>query len=224
MKQFEDLKLYPGASLQLLVVGEDEQNYSLDSVYIGSLALHSVLVAMPTKKEDVVWRSGMKLAVTAVVTTGIATFSSRIDAIGERPYSYLHLSYPRQVGFREVRGAARIKVELPAKVASLNELNEGQDFQSQVLDISVSGLKLATDTNIGKVGDELTIHIAMHFAGVERKLSLDGVIRARLGGQSDGVNFANVYGVQFVPIEDQQRVLLHAFVLNGLQSGNSAGY
>lgn len=228
----------PGASVQLLVVGVDQQNYSLDTVYIGTLALHSLLVAMPSTHSEIVWRSGMPLAMTVIIPSGVATLTTRIDAIGERPYSYMHLSYPREIKFREVRGAARVKVELPAKVASKNNTIAEKAFQSQVLDISVSGLKLATDSNIGRVGDELVIHIAMHFAGNERQLSLRGVIRARLGtsqavsgallkGREHDIDedidssYANIYGVQFLPMDDEQRVLLHAFVLNGLQASSS---
>ncbi|WP_101759953.1 flagellar brake protein [Oceanicoccus sp. KOV_DT_Chl] len=223
MKQFEDLKLMPGASVQLVVVGNDQQNYSLDTVYIGSLALHSLLVAMPSPHLEVQWRSGMRLAMTVIMPTGVATLSSRIDAIGERPYSYIHLSYPQEVVFREVRGAARVKVELPAKVAKVDEGDDSSGFQSRVLDISVSGLKLATDTNIGRVGDELTIHITMYFAGIERELSLPAVIRARLANaNNEDQTYANVYGVQFLPLPDEQRILLHAFVLNGLQAGSCA--
>ena len=222
MKQFEDLKLMPGASVQLLVVGTDQQNYSLDTVYIGSLALHSLIVAMPSAHSEVQWRSGMRLAMTVTQPTGVATLTTRIDAIGERPYSYMHLSYPKEVVFREVRGAARVKVELPAKVAAVGEQAEAAEFQSSVLDISVSGLKLATDTNIGRVGDKLTVHIAMYFAGIERQLSLPGLIRARLAHDSydDEQAYANVYGVQFLPLQDEQQILLHAFVLNGLQAGS----
>ncbi|KKK53703.1 hypothetical protein LCGC14_3092140, partial [marine sediment metagenome] len=222
MKLFEDLNLMPGASVQLLVTGGDQKNYSLDTVYIGSLALHSLLVAMPSEHSDVMWRSGMKLAMTVVLPTGVATFTTRIDAIGERPYHYLHLAYPQEIKFREVRGAARVKVELPAKVANLNDIQDPENFHSRVLDISISGLKLATDTNIGRVGDELTIHISMHFAGVERNLSIQGVIRARLGSGGEENTYANVYGVKFLPLDDEQQILLHAFVLNGLQAGSCA--
>ncbi|ARN74906.1 flagellar brake protein [Oceanicoccus sagamiensis] len=221
MKLFEDLSLSPGASVQVLVVGNDHQSYSLDTVYIGSLSLHSVIVAMPSKHTEVIWRSGMNVAMTVVVPTGVATFKTRIDAIGERPYSYMHLAYPHQVKFREVRGAARVKVELPAEVANLSGHAQPSHFKSHVLDISVTGLKLATDTNIGKVGDELTIHIAMHFAGEERHLSIKGVIRARLGTVA-GHEYSNIFGVQFLPLADEQRILLHAFVLNGLQAGSFA--
>lgn len=114
MKQLEELKLIPGASVQLLVEGAGGQNYSLDSVYIGSLALHSLLVVMPSEHPEVVWRTGTKLAMTLVVPAGIATFNSQIEAIAEHPYSYIHIAYPQQVNFRLVRGEARVRVEFAA--------------------------------------------------------------------------------------------------------------
>lgn len=219
MKHFEDLGLLPGASVQLLLTGQDQQNYSLDTVYIGSLALNSLIVAMPSPHPVVTLRSGIKLAMTVVIPSGIATFTTRVDVIGERPYQYMHLVYPQEVSFREIRGAARVKVELPVSVAGQQSLDSQHSFQSKVLDISVSGLKLATNCHIGHIGDQLTIHIAMHFAGEERELSLQGVIKAQLAGGETSSLLSYVYGVQFLPLTDSQHVLLHAFVLNGLQTG-----
>lgn len=224
MKHFEDLQLMPGASVQLLISGSDQKNYSLDTVYMGTLALHSLLVAMPSAHPSVVWRSGMKLAMSVVVPNGIATFNSRIDAIGERPYRYMHLSYPPEINFREIRGAARVKVELPVSVAGPQAISDPKDFVSNILDISVSGLKLATNKPIGSIGDQLTIHIAMHFANEERQLSVKGVIKALLAGGGSDTQLSNVYGVQFLPLSDDQQVLLHAFVLNGLQAGSKSNH
>ena len=217
MKSFDELQLVPGASVQLLMSGEDQTSFSLDTVYIGSLALHSLLVAMPAPHPAVALRSGVKLAMTVVVPNGIATLNTRIDAIGERPYQYLHLSYPPEINFREIRGAARVKVELPVDVEGKANGENYDDVKSSILDISTSGLKLATDRSIGRKGDELSVRIDMHFAGLDRGLHLKGVIRSLLAGSETLTQFTHVYGVQFLPLSDDQQVLLHAFVLNGLQ-------
>jgi hypothetical protein len=113
-----------------------------------------------------------------------------------------------------------VKVELPVSVANSQHPGDEPDFISNVLDISVTGLKLATNRPIGNIGDQLTIHIAMHFAGEERQLSLKAVIKAVLAGGEAGRQLSHVYGVHFLQLADDQQVLLHAFVLNGLQAGS----
>lgn len=221
--QFEDLQLQPGASIQLLLTGGEEVSYSLDTVYVGCLVLHSIVVAMPSEKSDVELVAGMEISVALNLPTGVATFSSIVDVVADQPYCYLHLRYPEQIRFRQIRNSARVRVEMPVRLAKRNSPEDMASLKSQVIDISATGLKLVTNNNIGQIGDELTIHIAMYFAGVERLLSVAAVIRARLGGHSDKSEMSNIYGVQFQTMNDEQKILLHAFVLNGLQAGDGLG-
>ena len=221
--QFEDLQLQPGASIQLLLASGEQANYSLDTVYVGCLVLHSIVVAMPSEKPHVELFAGMKISVALNLPTGVATFSSFVEVIADQPYHYLHLRYPEQIRFRQIRNAARVRVEMPARLAKRNTPEALASLKSQVIDISATGLKLVTNHNIGQIGDELMIHITMYFAGVERSLSIVSMIRARLGGHSENTEMSNIYGVQFKSMDDEQTILLHAFVLNGLQAGDGLG-
>ena len=221
--QFEGLKLPTGASIQLLLTGGEEVSYSLDTVYIGCLPLHSIVVAMPNEKPDVELYVGMDVSVALNLPTGVATFSSSIEVIADDPYHYLHLRYPEKIRFRQIRNSARVRVEMPVSLAKRNSVEDMKNLKSQVIDISATGLKLVTNRNIGQIGDELMIHIAMYFAGVERSVSIASVIRARLGGHSEKTEMSNIYGVQFKAMSDEQKILLHAFVLNGLHAGDGVG-
>lgn len=221
--QFEELQLQPGASIQLLLTGGEEVSYSLDTVYMGCLVLHSIVVAMPNEKPDVEIYAGMEISVALNLPTGVATFSSHVEVIAEQPYRYLHLRYPEKIRFRQIRNSARVRVEMPVRLAKRNSAEDMKSLKSQVIDISTTGLKLVTNNNIGQIGDELMIHIAMYFAGVERTLSIAAVIRARLGSHSEKIEMSNIYGVQFQTMNDEQKILLHAFVLNGLQAGDGLG-
>lgn len=221
--QFQDLQLQPGASIQLLLTGGEEVSYSLDTVYMGCLVLHSIVVATPNEKPDVELEEGMEVSVALNLPTGVATFSSVIEVVADKPYSYLHLRYPEQIRFRQIRNSARVRVEMPVRLAKRNSAEDMATLRSQVIDISATGLKLVTNNNIGQIGDELMIHITMYFAGVERSVSIPSVIRARLGSQGDDVEMSNIYGVQFQAMDDEQKILLHAFVLNGLQAGDGLG-
>lgn len=215
--QFDALQLLPGTPMKISVLGTDQRRHTVQAQYVGCFAKRSVLVSVPAKLAGPLLRAGVKVGVSAITATGIATFASAVEMLSGQPFAHAYLLYPNSVTLRAVRSAARVSVGLAARVVNLDDVDDQDIRVAQVLDMSVSGLKLGADVDLGKVGDELSMHVQLAFDDIFRDVTLNGKIRSRRLAESMSGSFPHVFGIEFTALDEDKRVLLHAYVLNILQ-------
>lgn len=216
--QFKTLQLPPGTAMKLVVPGAEQGQQVVHAQYIGCHAPHSVVAAVMSKAAGPLLRAGVRVAASAVTPTGIVSFAATVEAVGSIPFAYVHLSYPASISLRSVRAAVRVDLELPARITNLDAPDNLEAHPAQILDMSVRGLRFGSATEIGRVGDELSIHARLAFDDIQRDITLSGKIRSHPLRTDVARMFAHVYGVEFTALDDDKRVLLHAFVLNMVQS------
>lgn len=83
---------------------------------------------------------------------------------------------------------------------------------AQIVDISVRGLKLASASALGDIGDELAILMHITLEDIVRDISLSGIIRTRTP-----IAAGETCGVEFIQLDENKRVLLYAYVFNMVQ-------
>lgn len=208
--KFEDLKLPYGYPLQLQVQ-VDGQTQRATSKLIGCVVDQALLITLP--KGNVRLRTGQKMVARIMVGNGICVFPVQIEAAINQPLPMMFLTYPRQVNFKEIRGATRVDVGVPVQADNLTSLPE-KNSSGLIADISISGARLEVAEPIGEVGDELQLHGKVQIGPMERELALTAVIRSRVERSTHEVeeNLPAVYGVQFVETNEDRLLLLHAFV------------
>ncbi len=209
MTEFAELKLIPGAVMRIALPGASDKSASVQGKYIGSYAPRAIIVGAQVNAE---FRAGVKVAVSMTSPTGIVTFASQIEAVGAAPFPHVFLLYPKMVNLRNVRSAVRVNVGVAAQVANFSTDDNVEMQPAQIVDMSVSGLKLAAQTKLGEVGDELAIHMYITLDDIVRDIMLTGIIRTRTA-VADGENC----GVEFTQLDENKRVLLYAYVFNLVQ-------
>jgi hypothetical protein len=156
-----------------------------------------------------------------VTATGIVNFASQIEGLSSTPFPHVFLTYPKVINMRNVRAAVRVNVEIEAQVANLDALDMVEMQPSRVIDMSVLGLKLGSSTALGEVGDELAINVRLAFEDIVRDVTVNGKIRTQTQTQIQATDphnaFPYVFGVEFLPLDEDKRVLLYAFVFNMVQ-------
>jgi hypothetical protein len=144
-----------------------------------------------------------------------------VEGISSTPFPHVFLSYPKVINMRNVRAAVRVNVEIEAQVANLDSLDLVEMQPSRVIDMSVLGLKLGSSTVLGEVGDELAVHMRLVFEDIARDVTINGKIRTQTQTQIQAADpltaFPFVLGVEFLPLDEDKRVLLYAFVFNMVQ-------
>jgi c-di-GMP-binding flagellar brake protein YcgR len=207
--QFAELKLLPGAAMRIALPGVSDKHATVQGRYLGCDMPRAIMAAAAMTAD---FRAGVKVAVSMTSPTGIVTFASQIEAVGTAPFPHVFLLYPKIVNLRNVRSAVRVNVGLSAQVANLHA-DDGLEMQpAQIVDISVSGLKLLSNAPLGDIGEELAIYMHITLDDIVRDVTLTGIIRARAPA-GDG----EACGVEFTQLDENKRVLLYAYVFNMVQ-------
>lgn len=219
--EFDDLKLLPGTRVKLVVAGSDGNLPAVTGKYVGFQRPQAVVVAVPASAMSGAMRVGAKVACSLVTATGIVNFTSQVEGVNSTPFTHIFLTYPKTINVRNVRAAVRVDINLPAQVANLDSRDMVEMQPSQIIDMSVLGLKLGSSTPLGDIGDELAIHIRLAFEDIGRNVIVNGKIRTQTQSQIDAADTPNTFpyvlGVEFVELDEDKRVLLYAFVLNMVQ-------
>lgn len=218
--QFDDLKLLPGARVKVMVAGTENGPPAVTGKYVGCQRPHAIVVAVPSSAVGAL-RPGAKVAVSLVTATGIVNFVSQVEGVSNLPFPHVFLTYPKVINMRNVRAAVRVNIDIKAQVANLDAHDLIEMQPAQVIDMSVLGLKLGSSTMLGSIGDEVAIHMRLAFEDIVRDVTLAGKIRTQTQTEIDAVatqaTFPFVLGIEFLPLDEDKRVLLHAFVFNMVQ-------
>lgn len=128
-----------------------------------------------------------------------------------RPYHHLHLTYPDNLESITVRKAERVNCKLIVTVHNEEpERSLGDGKSASMQDISTAGSQIFTLESIGEKGDTITINSKVNVVGLEQYLTISGIIRRVIEPKEEGGRFE--YGIEFVLLQDNDKLLLHGFV------------
>ncbi len=208
--KFEDFKLPYGYPLQLQV-SVDGQVQRAASTLIGCIPGKVLLIALP--RGNIRLRGGQKVIVQIMVGNGICLFPVQVEALIGPPLPMILLTCPKQINFKEIRSATRVEVNTPIDAKNVTSLLV-QSSMGIISDISVSGARLQVATPVGEVGDQLSIQGRVQVGPINRELQLTAVIRSRVERSTTEVEdeLPAVFGVEFIETNEDQLLLLYAFV------------
>jgi len=222
--KFETLKLDPGCQVQLQLTGDANNSTKYNCRFFGCIAGKSLLVSMPRAPQGAPrLRAGQKIAVRLMIDNGIGVFAATIEHSITTPYPMLYLSYPSNVGFKEVRGATRVSVNHSVSVTNTSELDEPFS-EGIVADISTTGARLELASAIGRVGDQLEILSDVHIGRLMRTLRINAVIRSRIERSTKEIdhNLPAVYGIEFIEGDEDALLVLYGYVYGEMATGHMA--
>lgn len=211
---FDELKLLPGSPLQIQLSDSTGQPLRFASRYIGCLPGRSIMLAVPrTEGKLARFRSGQKILGRAMIDNGIAAFASVVSSQTADPYPLLHLSYPKEVSYRSMRGATRVTINQPLTATNNSALDKIK-VNGKLADISVTGARIELDQVLGENGDRIQLVFHVDVAGIARDLAIEAVIRSRVerSTQERDHNLPVVYGIEFTDADEERRLLLYAYV------------
>jgi c-di-GMP-binding flagellar brake protein YcgR len=216
---FKDIKLSVGESIQLQNPSDD----SKDRIFVKLMGFREgksiIVTAPPSTNSDVQVQKGHKFIVRLFSIKTVYAFSVAVLETKNSPYPYMHLTYPQHVESVVVRNAQRVNVGLIVSVQ-----NEDPDkaldeaVSAKLTDISTGGSKLSTVEAIGEVGDNISINAKLKVGGVDQYIQILAIIR-RLEineAQEEHSKDLHVYGLEFVFVEENERLVLHGFVYEQL--------
>lgn len=208
--RFEDLRLLPGQPLQLEFDGytHDRDKCQL----LGYRAGHSIIISTPmVNGSPMALKLGMGLAVRlfAQQMNSACAFRTEITHISRAPYAHLHLAMPSSIVMGEVRKSVRAVVNLICAVHYGHELQ--QKSSAMIRDLSLGGARLTAKQLPVMDGEAIELTAQVSVSGIERIIKTQGVVRT-VQADKDGLQV----GVQFLAMNDADRIAMHAYVLSHL--------
>jgi hypothetical protein len=221
---FEATQLHVGERLQLelLADGARMQHYT---TLIGFVPGHSVLVRTPLAQNlPVPVPEGTSVVVRAFSGRHAYTWETRVDRVCRSPYPYIHLAYPAQVQQTLIRGALRVRVELPGVASDPSEPDIPSTRAVVLSDLSVSGAQLESGESLGEPGEKfgLAFNFVVQPNNYEVKLAtsaqIQSVRKAKKGNTHQEV-FSN--GVRFNKLHATEGLLLQSYIQQVLLADRS---
>ncbi len=217
--RFSDLGLKMGDVMQLQISPESELRYPVK--LLGYLPDCSVIISAPNAGKDktIFVKEDQMVTLRFVVNHVASGFSAKVLAMHTRPKPYVHLEMPKQVQAVEVRNAVRVLVDVPATI--INETHKSHPINVSVSNLSVLGGRFESSRKLALIGDQLSLTMTLNLDDIEKVVTLDCEVRNKGQLQSEEVeemsqnnesSVTNWYGFHFKFTEDEDRLLLKAFV------------
>ncbi len=136
------------------------------------------------------------------------SFLSKVLQTFQKPFAYALLAYPAQVDATLVRQSMRTKTSWPTTVhvPPKNGQADAGPQDATLVDISLQGAMIKTDSALGTVGDTITVGIAITFDNTPVLLSLAAGICHNNRGTNDPAYYI---GLAFKNLTQHDKLVLH---------------
>lgn len=182
---------------------------------IGYLNKKSVLVTHPMQDEKLLFvKKGESFLVRGFSGTKTYEFTANVVNVCLTPFPYLHLSFPPKISTINMRSALRARIRLACSVKSKNI---EQATPGTIEDMSVSGARIHSKTEFGRVGDEVELSFRLPIDGEEQLFVVPAIIRNE-GSVADNVGEEKLIlsGLEFHQPDGYERTLVHNFIYKNL--------
>lgn len=218
------LKLKFGMPLQVqATVPENAPRYQVR--VIGYQPGASIIVSTPTTNGRVqLVREGIAYNVRALAGNSVKGFSAKVLHSALKPYPHLHLEYPKAVESINVRNAQRVSVHLPAITRNVSVPDRLQvNVNGAITDLSATGAALiARHVPVASEGEVLRLTFDLQLMGTSESVTIAGKVCRIREMKGEGAGIRHFYhGLEFLEVSRYQQILLHAWVLERLATGES---
>ena len=210
--QFEALNLQVGVRLQI-VTQRGVKPVPHFSTLIGYVKDEYIIVKIPVENGTPIGLiEGERVTVRVFSGVNVCSFACSVERVFGRPLFYVHLSFPTSIQGTSLRGAMRVKTELPAQVRSTLQPSAAP-IDCTLTNVSVTGARIDSPLPFPNgeevVGMRFTIAIAaasqetrIDTMAIVRNLTIDKSAASRREIYSYGVQFLDLDPVHFTMLQN----------------------
>lgn len=198
---FSETGVRPGDAVHLV---RDLDGTRLTARLIGYLKSKSIIISVPADEQGSIYlKAGESVVVKVFSGKHVLAFPCTVLAGVTNPFPHLHLSYPAEVTGIVVRKSARANVRLIAAVETGREQASGI-----IADLSTGGASLATRFRGIEIGARIAINFRVELAGCHYIMKIACQVKAIRANNSDLLEGAMVYGLQFCDLLAEDILIL----------------
>ncbi len=202
---FSETGVRPGDTVHLV---RDLDGTRLTARLIGYLKSKSIIITVPADEQGSIYlKAGESVVVKVFSGKHILAFPCAVLAGATNPFPHLHLNYPPEVTGIVVRKSERANVRIIAAIEIGAEQASGI-----IADLSSGGLSLATRSRKFEIGSRMTINFRVELAGCAYIMKPACLVKAVRANNSDLLEGATIYGLQFCDLSAEDILILGQFV------------
>lgn len=213
---FEELNMQVGMRLQLLT-HRSVKPATHFSALIGYVKDEYMIVKLPTDDNGFIGLNvGERITIRVFSGMNVCSFACTVERVFERPHGYVHLTFPRVIHGTSLRGAMRVRAEIPVQVRG--ELHPDSVLSAMLGDISVAGARIQSSLPLPE--DEQTVQLEFTLTLppdqrtlVQTRASVKNLAVSELATPAGD---AYSYGVQFIDLDPMHYTLLQNMTYEAL--------
>lgn len=139
-------------------------------------------------------------------------FASEVLRVCKLPYSYLHISFPKEIHGTVVRKSARVLTKIFAKVRP--ERAGDSELTGVISNLSATGAMMDGSRDVAEKGDSIRLSFRLKLHNIEMDMSLNAVVRTIFEDgklKQSGTSLTH-YGMEFVDLQPNDQMLLQSMV------------
>jgi c-di-GMP-binding flagellar brake protein YcgR len=185
---------------------------------IGYLKGKSIIITIPADEQGSIYlKEGESIVAKVFSGKHVLAFPCTVLAVVTKPFPHIHLNYPSEVAGIVVRRSGRANVRIIAAIEAGREKTSGI-----ITDLSTGGISLSTRSTSIEIGTRMTLNFKLILAGCPYILKLDCLVRAIHANESDVLDGATVYGLQFAGLSAEDILIIGLFVSQQQAEARSA--
>ena len=205
---FEEMHLQVGGRLQLITHRGMKPLQHFSSL-IGWIKDEYLIVKVPQDQgAPIALADGEKLTIRVFSGVNVCSFHASVERVFPRPVNYMHISFPSQIQGTSLRGAMRVKVDIPAQISGRQAPASANVF---LVNLSVTGALVESRRKLPMEEDVICLHFTLIAQPGNRQviITTEGRVRNVQQVRSEREQ-ADVYayGIQFTELAPDHFALI----------------
>jgi c-di-GMP-binding flagellar brake protein YcgR len=209
---FESLNMQVGVRLQFLT-HRGVKPVPYFSTLVGYVKDEYIIVKIPTEHgAPISLTDGERVTIRVFSGVNVCSFAGTVERVFARPLSYVHLSFPTEIAGTSLRGAMRVKTEIPARAISIAR-PDAAPADCRLVNISVTGARVDSPVPLPADGESIGLQFSILIPGTKQETRIDTRALVRNVTVEDGVHS---HGVQFIDLDPVHYTLLQNLTYEAL--------
>ena len=215
--EFETMNLQVGVRLQVMTYRHLKPAQYF-STLIGYVKDEYLIIKIPTENgAPIAMTEGDRLTIRVFSGVNVCSFACSVERVFARPLNYVHLSFPTAIQGTSLRGAMRVKADIPARVFKAS--GAASPIACTLANVSVTGARIDSSYPLPADSEVLTLAFMLatpptnEEVPVETLAAIPNMTVARPAPDKPDVYS---YGVQFVDLDPVHYTLLQNMTYEAL--------
>jgi len=215
---FESLNMQVGVRLQLMT-HRRVKPVPYFSTLIGYVKDEYIIVKIPMENGmPIGLTEGERVTIRVFSGVNVCSFACTVERMFARPLFYVHLSFPTSIQGTSLRGAMRVKTDIPVRVNSTAQ-PDAVPIDCKLVNISVSGARIDAPVTLPRSEELISMQFTLAMPGLGQEAQVDTLAMIRnvtTEKSADGQAEVYAYGVQFVELDPVHYTLLQNMTYEAL--------